>query len=373
MTSQTLPRGSRRRRPAPSRASAERAVTSSPAAAATTARAAVETPPGSGTVAALVELIDEPEQLARPALCPSDGDELGAVPVRGVDIADVGPEIGGRTRPCVPRRAADRRASSASRPMPRPRTSAHRTARPRAPCAAHPASAVPDRRRRGSRCRSARPAPSSDRWVGPSRRPAPAVHRPAPLARPRSAVPAGSGGRATPPRRPRRDRRCARASASSAMTMEPSPDSNALLGGKSDPQACGERRRPIDVGQRAALRRQHPSALERRAMLMDPQPAQAERGFGRRDAHRSRRRQRDAPTRTAHEPHANGLEPASPPPAHRPRLPRCNLHSSNFQSDARQPRYVGSPRCGRSCPRSGHDLPKNLGVASAGRVRRRRV
>ena len=53
-----------------------------------------------------------------------------------------------------------------------------------------------------------------------------------------------------------------------------------LLGGKSNPQACGERRRLIDVGQRGTLRRQHPSALERRAMLMNPQPTQPERGFG---------------------------------------------------------------------------------------------
>ena len=53
-----------------------------------------------------------------------------------------------------------------------------------------------------------------------------------------------------------------------------------VLGGKSNPQAGGERRRFIDVDQRGPLRRQHPSTLERRAMLMDPQPAQAERGFG---------------------------------------------------------------------------------------------
>ena len=50
VTSHTLPRGSLPRRPAPSRASAERAVTSSPAEAATTASAAVETPLSSGTV-----------------------------------------------------------------------------------------------------------------------------------------------------------------------------------------------------------------------------------------------------------------------------------------------------------------------------------
>jgi len=54
-----------------------------------------------------------------------------------------------------------------------------------------------------------------------------------------------------------------------------------VLGGKANPQAGGERRRSIDVGQRGTLRRQHAGALERRAMLMNPQPAQAERRFGR--------------------------------------------------------------------------------------------
>jgi hypothetical protein len=55
------------------------------------------------------------------------------------------------------------------------------------------------------------------------------------------------------------------------------------LGGTSNPRAGGEGRRSIGVAQRGPLRRQHPSTLERRAMLVNPQPAHAERGLGGRD------------------------------------------------------------------------------------------
>ena len=131
--------------------------------------------------------------------------------------------------------------------MPRPRTPAHRTARPRALGEARPASAEPDRRRQGSRCRSARPAPSGGRWVGPSRWPAPAVRRPAPLARQRSAVPAGNGVRAIPPRRRRRDRRALARVGQLGHDDGTVSRLERMLGGKSNPQACGERRRFIDV------------------------------------------------------------------------------------------------------------------------------
>ena len=86
-----------------------------------------------------------------------------------------------------------------------------------------------------------------------------------------------------------------------------------MLGGKSNPQACGERRGFIEVDQGGTLRRQHPSTLERRAMLVYPQPAQTERGFGGPDHIVSAVGAPSAPTRTAPEPHANGHELASPP------------------------------------------------------------